>query len=241
MASFLSSYSLSQETSARRATNMSASNRDRSTKKHRLDVLIVDDDPMIGMLLQGGIDAERFSVSVAHSGREAIAMCESSAFDLVVLDYQMPGKSGLEVAGVLREKQIPFVMLSAFADSRIEQRAARQGALGYLIKPVTPKQVELAVNTALARADEINNLARAAEVSGIVGVAVGLVMGASGRSRMQALETLRAFCRPRNRTLKHVSLEVTNLYEMRLASGGAASACDALRSYLNTARPAAEG
>ena len=168
-------------------------------------------------------------------------MCESSTFDLVVLDYQMPGKSGLEVAGVLREREIPFVMLSAFADSRIEQRAARQGALGYLIKPVTPKQVELAVDTALARAEEINNLARAAEVSGIVGVAVGLVMGASGGSRMQALDTLRIFCRPRNLTLRNVSLEVANLYEMWLLSGGAAAAGDELIKYLVSAPPADEG
>jgi response regulator NasT len=220
---------------------MSARNKNKGSEHQCVDVLIVDDDPMIGILLQGGIDAERFSVSVAHSGREAIAMCESSTFDLVVLDYQMPGKSGLEVAGVLREREIPFVMLSAFADSRIEQRAARQGALGYLIKPVTPKQVELAVDTALARAAEINNLARAAEVSGIVGVAVGLVMGASGGSRMQALDTLRIFCRPRNLTLRNVSLEVANLYEMWLLSGGAAAAGDELINYLASAPPADEG
>lgn len=215
-------------------TDMPGSKADKATRRRRLDVLIVDDDPLIGVLLQGGMDAKRFAVSVAHSGREAIAMCDSSCFDLVVLDYQMPGKSGLEVAGVLREKQIPFVMVSAFAENRIEQRAARQGALGYLIKPVSPKQVELAVDTALARATEINNLARAAEVSGIVGVAVGLVMGVAGRSRMDALESLTRFCRPRNQSLKLVSMEVTNLYEMRLSSGGEAAAREALIEYLNS-------
>ena len=135
----------------------------------------------------------------------------------------------------LRRRKIPFVMLSAHAETRIEQQAAREGALGYLIKPVTPKQVELAIYTALARAEEINSLERAAEVSGIVGVAVGLVMGALECAPMQALDALRSFCRPRNRTLRHVSQELTNLYEMRLASGGAASACEGLRDYLNIA------
>jgi DNA-binding response OmpR family regulator len=204
---------------------------------HRpLDVLIVDDDPMIGLLLQGGLDVARFSVSVALSGREAICMCDASGFDLVVLDYQMPGTSGLEVARVLRRKKIPFVMLSAFVDSRIEQRAARRGALAYLVKPVTPKQVELAIDTAVARAEEINSLERAAKVSGIVGVAAGLVMGALGSSRMQALNILRAICRPRNQTLKDLSLEVTNVYEIRLMSSGPESAYDALRKYLDTAQ-----
>jgi len=214
---------------------MSSRDTNKRSGGRRLDVLIVDDDPMIGLLLQGGIDAERFSVSVANSGSDAITMCEASGFDFVVVDYQMPGKSGLEVAMALRRRKIPFVMLSAYAEIRIEQQAARQGALGYLIKPVTPKQVELAICTALARAEEITSLERAAEVSGIVGVAVGLTMGALGCSRMQALDALREFCRPRNRALRHVSLEVTNLYEMQLLSGGVPSACDALRDYLNIA------
>ena len=215
--------------------DMSSRGTKRGRPGRRLDVLIVDDDPMIGLLLQGGLDAEKFSVSVANSGSDAIAMCEASGFDFVVLDYQMPGKSGLEVAMALRRRKIPFVMLSAYAETRIEQQAARQGALGYLIKPVTPKQAELAIFTALARAEEITSLERAAEVSGIVGVAVGLVMGALECSPMQALDVLRSFCRPRNRTLKHISQELTNLYEMRLASGGAGSACDGLRDYLNIA------
>ncbi len=213
---------------------MSSRNRKKYGARRRLDVLIVDDDPMIGLLLQGGVDAERFSVSVADSGSEAIVMCQSSSFDFVVVGYQMPGKSGLEVAAALRKRKIPFVMLSAYADSSIEQQAARQGALGYLIKPVTPKQVELAIDTALARAEEINNLERAAEVSGIVGVAVGLLMGAFECSRMQALDTLRTFCRPHNRTLKAVSLEVTNLFEMHQSSAGTPSAREALRHYLGT-------
>jgi len=219
-------------------TDTRGSSSDKAKRRGPLDVLIVDDDPLIGLLLQGGMDAKRFAVSVAHSGREAIAMCDSSCFDLVVLDYQMPGKSGLEVAGVLRDRQIPFVMLSAFAETRIEQRAARLGALGYLIKPVTPRQVELAIDTALARAEEISNLARAAEVSGIVGVVVGLVMGAAGKSRMEALDALTRFCRPQNRSLKRVGMELTNLYEMRLSSGGEAAAREALRDYLGSEQPA---
>ena len=201
-----------------------------------LDILIVDDDPMIQLLLQGGLNAERFSVSVTDSGSDAIAMCDASSFDFVILDYRMPRKSGLEVARALQQQQIPFIMLSAFADESVVQRAARFGALGYLIKPVTPKQVELAIDTALVRFAEIGNLARAAEVSGVVGVAVGLVMAAFGVSHMQALEKLRAFCRPRNRTLKEASLEITNLFELHLDSASGAAACDTLEDYLKTDR-----
>jgi len=200
-----------------------------------LDILVVDDDPMIGLLLQGGINSERFSVSVTDSGFDAIAMCDSSPFDFVILDYRMPGKSGLDVASALHRQKIPFIMLSAFADETIVQRAARFGALGYLVKPVTPKQVELAIDAALVRFGEIDNLARAVEVSGVVGVAVGLVMVSYRISRMNALEKLRAFCRPRNRTLKEVSLEITNLFELHLDISGRKSPCDALENYLNSA------
>jgi DNA-binding response OmpR family regulator len=190
---------------------------------------------MIGLLLQGGLNAERFSVSVIDSGSDAIAMCDANPFDFVILDYRMPGKSGLDVASTLHRQQVPFIMLSVFADESVVQRAARLGALGYLVKPVTPKQVELAIDTALARAAEIGNLARAAEVSGVVGIAVGLVMVSYGISRMIALEKLRAFCRPRNRTLKEVSLEIANLFELRLDASSQKSPCHALEDYLKNA------
>ena len=126
-------------------------------------------------------------------------------------------------------------MLSAFADETIVQRAARFGALGYLVKPVTPKQVELAIDTALARADEIGNLARAVEVSGVVGIAVGLVMASYAIPRMKALEKLRAFCRPRNRKLKEVSLEIANLFELGLESDARKSATEVLAEYFESA------
>ncbi len=200
-----------------------------------LDILIVDDDPMIQLLLQGGLNEERFSVSVTDSGADAIAMCNASSFDFVILDYRMPGRSGLDVASTLQQRQIPFIMLSAFADAAVVQRAARCGALGYLVKPVTPKQIELAIDTALARFTEIGNLARAVEVSGVVGVAIGLVMVTCGISRTQALEKLRAFCRPRNRTLKDASLEIANLLELHLHAGNALAARNALEDYLNSA------
>ena len=213
---------------------MPADNSKKRVPDRLLDILIVDDDPMIRLLLQGGINADRFSVSVTESGSDAIAMCDANPFDFVILDYRMPGKSGLDVASTLHRQKIPFIMLSAFADETIVQRAARFGALGYLVKPVTPKQVELAIDTALARAGEIGNLVRAVEVSGIVGIAVGLVMVSYGISRMRALEKLRSFCRPRNRTLKEVSLEITNLFELHLDTGSQKSPCDALEDYLKS-------
>jgi len=213
---------------------MPADNSKKRVPDRLLDILIVDDDPMIRLLLQGGINADRFSVSVTDSGSDAIAMCDANPFDFVILDYRMPGKSGLDVASTLHRQKIPFIMLSAFSDETIVQRAARFGALGYLVKPVTPKQVELAIDTALARAGEIGNLVRAVEVSGIVGIAVGLVMVSYGISRMRALEKLRSFCRPRNRTLKEVSLEITNLFELHLDTGSQKSPCDALEDYLKS-------
>ena len=213
---------------------MSADNSRKAVLERPLDILIVDDDPMIRLLLQGGMSVDRFSVSVTESGSDAIAMCEANPFDFVVLDYRMPGKSGLDVASRLHRQQIPFIMLSAFSDEFIVQRAARFGALGYLMKPVTPKQVELAIDTALARSKEIGNLARAAEVSGVVGIAVGLVMVSYGISRMSALEKLRSFCRPRNRTLKEVSLELTNLFELHIDTDSHKSPRDVLEGYLNS-------
>ncbi len=201
-----------------------------------LDILVIDDDPMIGVLLRGGLDPARFSLSVTESAAEGIALCESGSFDFAILDYRMPGKSGLEVAETLRRRNIPFLMLSAYTDDEIAVQAAHRGALGYLVKPVTPRQVELAIDTALARVKDMDNLSRAAEVSGVVGVAVGLVMAAFGIPRMEALERLRSYCRPLNLTLREVSQEITTLFELIDAEDRPPDV-DAIRDYLLKERP----
>lgn len=88
--------------------------------------LIVDDTADIRFMVGFQLKMEGMSFEEASSGEEALSRCASEAFDLVVLDYRMPGLSGLDVAQELRTGHYPaeIVLYSAYADDDL-QAAAR--------------------------------------------------------------------------------------------------------------------
>lgn len=118
------------------------------TRAH-IDVLVVDDDPLVRMLLQRGMNPDRFSVGAVGTVDAAIKLCGAKTFDVVVLDYQLSNESGLRAAASLRKRKVPFIVLTASTDRSLAREAERHGAVGYLVKPATPRQVESAIETAL--------------------------------------------------------------------------------------------
>lgn len=177
-------------------------------------ILLVDDDPVIRLAISEGIRNERFSISPVRDGREALAACGQLRYDLAIIDQELPDTSGLELAKRLKfDFAIPFIFLTASDDFQIVSAAARLGALGYLVKPVTPSQVSAEIEASLSRSREIYNLERAIEVSGIVSVALGLVMHSQGIGREDALLLLQGICRPRNQTLKQLSEKLVDSHE----------------------------
>jgi CheY-like chemotaxis protein len=73
------------------------------SKKTR--ILAVDDEPIIGELLVGGLDAPHRTVMVAGNGRDALAMATKQSFDLVITDHRMPQFGGLEFVRKLRRRR----------------------------------------------------------------------------------------------------------------------------------------
>lgn len=176
--------------------------------------MLVDDDPVIRLALSEGIRSERFKIVTASDGDTALAACGKSRFDMAIIDQELPDTSGLELAKRLKSDfGMPFVFLTASDDFQTVSAAARLGALGYLVKPVTPSQVSAEIEASLSRSREIYNLGRAIEVSGIVSVALGLVMHSQGIGRDEALLLLQGICRPRNQTLKQLSEDLVECHE----------------------------
>jgi two-component system copper resistance phosphate regulon response regulator CusR len=100
-------------------------------------ILIVEDDHKVGGFLEQGLREEEFEVERAWDGDEALAKAEASRFDLILLDYMLPTKSGLEVAAILRAKgsRTPILMLTA-RDAPEDIRDGRAaGVNDYLGKP----------------------------------------------------------------------------------------------------------
>ncbi|WP_299707514.1 response regulator [uncultured Pontibacter sp.] len=100
-------------------------------------ILVVDDNEINVMLLETVLENYGAQVTTAHSGQEAIDLVRSQPFDLVFLDVQMPGMSGLEAAKVLRANQFakPIVAFSASAYSTDIANSLAAGMNDYLCKP----------------------------------------------------------------------------------------------------------
>ena len=189
-------------------------------KLQRADILLVDDDPVIRLMFGEGIKAERFKITALADGKHTLATCADRHFDLAIIDQELPDTSGLELAKTLKQKYgIPFIFLTASDDFAIISAASALGALGYMIKPVTPVQMAAEIDATLSRSKEINNLGKAIEVSGIVSVALGLVMHSLRLNRNDALNRLRTYCRPRNLPLKTLSEELVDTFETAVARG----------------------
>ncbi|MGQ7792695.1 response regulator [Faunimonas sp. B44] len=115
-------------------------------------LLVVDDDNRIRTLLSKFLGGSGFRVTAAASAAEARRHMGHLAFDLLVVDWMMPGESGVELTRSLREtSDVPVLMLTARSepDDRIE--GLETGADDYLAKPFEPRELLLRINNILRR------------------------------------------------------------------------------------------
>jgi CheY-like chemotaxis protein len=107
-----------------------------------LNILLVDDDRNLATTLSYGLRkamGEAISVAVCFSGSEAFLMLATQAFDVVISDFNMPGPSGLELLGRIRQdyREIILVLITAYGTDALEE-GARQLGVGYITKPFEP-------------------------------------------------------------------------------------------------------
>ena len=119
-------------------------------------VLVADDEPHIGRIIQMKLEQGPFRVTLAHDGREALdALEHGPPVDLVLLDLMMPHLSGLDVLGRLRAdprfRAVPCVVLTAAGQEQQYRQAMSLGATDFMTKPFSPKKL----------------YARAAELAGV--------------------------------------------------------------------------
>lgn len=106
-------------------------------------VLIVDDEPELTDVVREYL-ADRYEVMVAHSGPAALKSARSKRPDVVFLDINMPGPSGLEVLKELRrmDATIAVIMVTVNTEVGVVQECLREGAFAYVPKPFDLKYVE---------------------------------------------------------------------------------------------------
>jgi len=105
--------------------------------KERVKILVVEDEPKLAAALVEGLRAERYEVSAAATGEEGFFLLYSHAFDLVLLDVMLPGRSGYEVLTQIRRNGVQVAVLLLTARDSIEDRVhgLDLGADDYLVKP----------------------------------------------------------------------------------------------------------
>jgi two-component system response regulator MprA len=122
----------------------------------RPHILVVDDEPAVRQALSRALALERYDVSLASDGREALARLGSDPFEVVVLDVSMPVMDGLELCRRLRDggDQTPVLMLTA--RDEIDDRVAGldAGADDYLVKPFALRELMARVRALIRRAGD---------------------------------------------------------------------------------------
>ncbi len=102
-------------------------------------ILIIDDDPHIGNVLEEALTAEGYGVSRAYSGTEALLLLERKRPDLVLLDLMLPGLSGEEVLPKIQG--IPVMVMSAKTDIDHKVELLLGGAVDYVVKPFVLREL----------------------------------------------------------------------------------------------------
>lgn len=117
-----------------------------------MKVLVIEDDPTVGQFVKRGLEEHRWGVDLVTDGEEGEALAKSQAYDLIVLDLRLPGRTGQQVLRNLRARgfEKPILVLTAqdAVDAKVE--TLRAGADDYVTKPFAFEEL-LARVEALAR------------------------------------------------------------------------------------------
>ena len=119
--------------------------------KTRTQVLVIDDDAVVGHSFDRVLSDKGYDVDTALSGEEGLEDIESRNYDVVFTDIKMPGLDGIEVAERIRRKcpWTPVVVITGYGTTENEARASVLGVSGFVRKPLTPEMIESVTRKAL--------------------------------------------------------------------------------------------
>jgi DNA-binding response OmpR family regulator len=120
-------------------------------------VLVVDDDAEMRVLLRRTLEFDGHHVTELDRGTHVVETLRGTPFDLVILDKEMPGLTGMDLLPILRREfpNVPVVLVTAFGGRQVATSAVRLGAARYLEKPFRLGQLRDAVDAIISRsADE---------------------------------------------------------------------------------------
>ena len=118
-----------------------------------LRIIVADDEPDMREYFQKCLTRLGHKVeAVAQNGRELIDFCRTRKPDLVITDIKMPEIDGIDAAlQIHRERPVAIILVSAYHDPALIERAIEEPVLGYLVKPIKQADLEPAIALAMSR------------------------------------------------------------------------------------------
>ncbi|ANZ38646.1 Fis family transcriptional regulator [Lentzea guizhouensis] len=177
-------------------------------------VLVAEDEALIRLDLVEMLREEGYDVAgEAADGEEAIKLATELNPDLVILDVKMPKVDGIEAAQHIAGNRIaPVVILTAFSQRELVERARDAGAMAYLVKPFAKRDLVPAIELAISRftelaalEQEVAGLTERLETRKVVERAKGILMTKQGLSEPEAFRWVQRTAMDRRTTMKAVA------------------------------------
>jgi AmiR/NasT family two-component response regulator len=183
-----------------------------------LRILVADDEPDVRDYYCKILPRLGHSVVAAvATGEELVVQCRTHRPDLVITDIKMPGLDGIDAAmRIYEEMPIPVILVSAYSDPKLIERAEADHIMAYLIKPIKQANLEPAIGLAMHRFEqfealrhEASNMRQALEDRKIIERAKGILMKELGLNEAEAFRRLQKTANAKN--LKLIELAHTVL------------------------------
>jgi two-component system, response regulator PdtaR len=180
----------------------------------RTRVIIADDESLIRMDLREMLtNLGYLVVGEAGDGLSAVNMARELRPDIVIMDIKMPDMDGIEAAGILTQERIaPVLLLSAYSQTELVQRARQAGVAGYLVKPFREPDLTPSIEIALSRFSEfraiekeLGDLQDALETRKLVDRAKGILMDTQGLSESEAFRKVQKMSMNNRKSMRSVA------------------------------------
>ena len=126
-------------------------------RRNAMNILIAEDNPVNQKLLRLMLEMHGHHVQMTADGKEAVAVFQSEAVDLILMDVQMPGMNGFEATAIIREleknsgKHVPIIAVTAHVLPGYKEECLNAGMDNYLAKPFRMQELFLTIEETLAQ------------------------------------------------------------------------------------------
>lgn len=182
--------------------------------KQPLNIVIADNESIIRMDLREMLAEQGHTiVGEAQDGKQALELTRKYRPDLVMMDIKMPNMDGITAAKAIADEGIaPVILLTAFSDSEIVNRAKDAGVLAYLVKPIREESISPAIEIALSRWQEMKELEReleeakdSLEFRKTLDRAKGILMDVHNISESEAYRRIQRYSMMKRKSIKEVA------------------------------------